>query len=64
MEVTDEQGLTWGLNSKGFARRAKKILGWAPNGKSLKDEIPDIVSLEAEVLGLKIGYGEKAAGAK
>jgi len=62
MDISDEQGLTWGLNSKGIAKRAKKFLGWVPTGKSLRDEIPDIVSSEAEILGLKVGYGEKVAG--
>jgi hypothetical protein len=58
------QGLTWGLNSKGFAKRARKYLGWSPKGKSLKDLIPDIVDEEATALGLKKGYAEKAAGEK
>ncbi|TVY21279.1 Uncharacterized protein LARI1_G000428 [Lachnellula arida] len=58
------EALTWGLNSKGFAKRARKYLGWKPEGKSLKDEIPDIVDSEARSLGLKPGYAEKAAGGK
>jgi len=52
-DPNDEQGLTWGLNSKGFAKRARKLLGWSPKGKSLKDSIPDIVASEAAILGLK-----------
>lgn len=47
--------LTWGLNSKGHAKRARKYLGWNPR-KRLKDEIPDIVASEAVRLGLKIRY--------
>jgi len=58
------EGLSWGLNSKGYAKRARKYLGWKPKGRSLKDEIPDIVDSEAEQLGMKVGHAEKAAGGK
>ncbi|KAH8678805.1 hypothetical protein BGZ60DRAFT_371120, partial [Tricladium varicosporioides] len=61
-KVAGFDALSWGLNSKGFAKRAKKYLGWKPTGKSLKDEIPDIVESEAKELGIKKGYAEKAAG--
>jgi nucleoside-diphosphate-sugar epimerase len=50
-------GLTWGLNSKGYAKRARKYLGWNPKGRSLKEEIPDIVASEAALLGLKPAHG-------
>jgi len=53
---------SWGLNSKGYAKRARKYLGWKPKGRSLKDEIPYIVDGEAERLGLKIGHAQKATG--
>lgn len=56
------QAESWGLNSKGFARRARKYLGWKPKGRSLKEEIPDIVDGEAETLGLKTGHAAKVAG--
>jgi hypothetical protein len=56
------EALSWGLNSKGFAKRARKVLGWKPTGKSLKECIPDIVDGEAEKLGLKKGYAEKVSG--
>jgi hypothetical protein len=49
------EALSWGLNSKGFAKRARKVLGWNPTGKNLKECIPDIVDGEAERLGLKSG---------
>ncbi|TVY47656.1 hypothetical protein LOCC1_G001798 [Lachnellula occidentalis] len=58
------EALTWGLNSKGLAKRARKYLGWKPEGKSMEDEIPEIVESEAKSLGLKSGYAEKAAGGK
>lgn len=41
----------YGANSKGVAARAKKYLGWEPHGRSLEDEIPDIVAVEAKRLG-------------
>jgi nucleoside-diphosphate-sugar epimerase len=63
-EIGGGGAITWGLNSKGYAKRARKFLGWTPKGKSLKNEIPDIVDLEAASLGLKVGYAEKASGAK
>jgi nucleoside-diphosphate-sugar epimerase len=53
-EIVGIQALTWGLNSKGYAERARKFLGWHPHGRSLKDEIPDIVDSEASALKLKI----------
>ncbi|KAG0652551.1 Aurachin B dehydrogenase [Hyphodiscus hymeniophilus] len=56
------ESLSWGLNSKGFAKRARKVLGWKPSGKILEDCIPDIVDGEAAALGLKKGYAEKVSG--
>ncbi|ORY57225.1 uncharacterized protein BCR38DRAFT_354931 [Pseudomassariella vexata] len=44
---------TWGWNSKGVAARAKKYLDWEPKGKSLKDEIPEVVKSEAARLKTK-----------
>jgi len=64
VEVDEEQALTWGLNSKGFAKRARKYLGWSPKGSTLKDSIPAIVDGEAELLGIKKGYAEKVTGSK
>jgi hypothetical protein len=52
------------LHRPGEARRGRKYLGWKPKGRSLVDEIPDIVDSEARDLGLKPGYAEKAAGGK
>lgn len=42
-----------GYNSKSVASRARTLLGWKPTGRSLKEEIPDVVAGEAEILGLK-----------
>jgi len=47
------EALSWGLNSKGFSKRARKYLGWTPHGKNLFEEIPDIVRAEAKLQGIK-----------
>lgn len=46
------EAASWGMNSRGVAARAKEILGWRPQGRSLNDELPDIVRSEAARLGL------------
>lgn len=38
--------VTWGLNSRGAAKRARKYLGWKPE-RSLQDSLPEMVSFEA-----------------
>ncbi|KAI1813978.1 nucleoside-diphosphate-sugar epimerase [Poronia punctata] len=43
----------FGANSKGVAQRARKYLGWKPTGKSVEEEIPDIVAGEAKLVGKK-----------
>lgn len=62
MEIAGFDAVSWGLNSKGFARRARKYLGWSPKERSLEEEIPDIVESEAKELGLKKGHAEVATG--
>ncbi|KAF4969183.1 hypothetical protein FSARC_3559 [Fusarium sarcochroum] len=44
------EALSWGLNSRGEARRARKYLGWKPEGKSLEDWLPESVQTEARRL--------------
>ena len=63
-ETAGFEAESWGLNSKGYAKRARQFLGWQPKAKSLEDEIPGIVDGEAKALGLKPGYAEKASGLK
>lgn len=57
LETTRSQGLqtsvSWALNSKSFASRARKNLGWEPTRGGLKDAIPEIVSSEAKRLGIE-----------
>lgn len=43
---------SWGQNSKGVGQRANKYLGWKATGKSLREEIPAMVTSEAERRGL------------
>jgi len=61
-EIAGFEAISWGLNSKGFAKRARKFLGWSPKGRSLEKEIPNIVDGEATLLGLKKGHREKVSG--
>ncbi|KAH7180320.1 hypothetical protein DER46DRAFT_619850 [Fusarium sp. MPI-SDFR-AT-0072] len=44
------QALSWGLNSRGEAKRARKYLGWTPVGESLEEWIPESVQIEAKRL--------------
>ncbi|KAI8186738.1 hypothetical protein K4K56_005317 [Colletotrichum sp. SAR 10_98] len=46
------EAASWGLNSRAAAIRAKKVLGWKPQEKSLQDEVPTIVKSEATRLKL------------
>lgn len=46
-------GRTYALNSKSFASRARKYLGWEPTRGGLKEGIPEAVSSEADRLGIK-----------
>jgi nucleoside-diphosphate-sugar epimerase len=63
-ELAGFEALSWGLNSKGFAKRARKFLGWSPKGRSLEAEIPEIVDGEAKLLGLKKSHKEKVSGSE
>ncbi|KAJ5765775.1 hypothetical protein N7520_005334 [Penicillium odoratum] len=44
------ESLSWGMNSRGRARRARKILGWNPSRPSLVAELPAIVQSEWQAL--------------
>ncbi|KAI9734626.1 MAG: hypothetical protein M1834_002227 [Cirrosporium novae-zelandiae] len=50
--LTPHGALLWGTNARGRALRAKGLLGWKPIGKSLEEEIPETVKVEARGLGL------------
>ncbi|OJJ44218.1 hypothetical protein ASPZODRAFT_101064 [Penicilliopsis zonata CBS 506.65] len=40
------EALTWGLNSRGRALRARKLLGWTPSRHSLVEELPTVLQSE------------------
>ena len=44
------EAVSWGLNSRGKAERAKKYLGWQPVKPPIEDEVPDILKQEQEIL--------------
>ncbi|KAF9894609.1 hypothetical protein FE257_006497 [Aspergillus nanangensis] len=44
------ESVSWGLNSRGRARRARQLLGWKPSRPSLEEEIPVILKAELERL--------------
>ncbi len=53
LRIAGRMGSSWGTNSKSVAVRARKYLGWQPHGRSLKEDIPDTIKDEAEILGIK-----------
>lgn len=44
------EAVSWGLNSRGKALRAKKFLGWSPKERSIEDEVPSLLKQEKERL--------------
>jgi nucleoside-diphosphate-sugar epimerase len=44
------QALSWGLNSRGEAKRARKYLGWKPVSPSLEEWLPEAIQVEAQRL--------------
>lgn len=46
LEQAGFEAVSWGLNSRGNALRAKKLLGWNPNRPSIEDELPNILKDE------------------
>lgn len=40
------EAVSWGLNSRGKAERARETLGWEPTRHSIEDEVPTIVKQE------------------
>lgn len=61
-QLTYGGSLLWGANSRARAVRAKKLLGWSPKEKSIEDETPETVGVEAKRLGLVEGHAAKVAG--
>lgn len=51
LEQAGFEAVSWGLNSRAKARRARKFLGWTPAQPSIEYEAPNIVRDERERLG-------------
>lgn len=45
------EAVSWGLNSRAKAERARKVLGWKPSRPTLEETIPEIVKSEKARLG-------------
>jgi nucleoside-diphosphate-sugar epimerase len=50
LEAAGFEAVSWGLNSRGKAQRARKLLGWEPKALSIEDTVPEIVKNESERL--------------
>ncbi|KAL8792484.1 MAG: hypothetical protein Q9195_004940 [Heterodermia aff. obscurata] len=53
--------LLWGANSRCKAIRAKRLLGWSPT-HIIKNEVSELVDIEARSLGLTQGHAAKVGG--
>lgn len=40
------EAVSWGFNSRGKAERAKKVVGWEPKGRSIEDNVEEILKDE------------------
>lgn len=60
-QLTPYGSLMWGVNSRARAVRARKLLGWTPMEKSIEDETPETVAVEAKRLGLVEGHAATVA---
>ncbi|KAE8373960.1 hypothetical protein BDV26DRAFT_54216 [Aspergillus bertholletiae] len=49
------EAASWGYNSRGSALRARNILGWRPQERSLEAEVPEIIRSEAARLVCVMG---------
>jgi nucleoside-diphosphate-sugar epimerase len=50
LQTAGFESLSWGMNSRGKARRGTKLLGWKPQAASLAEEVPRIVDSEWQLL--------------
>ena len=50
LEQAGFEAVSWGLNSRGKAERARKVLGWNPTQQSIEGEISNIFNEERERL--------------
>jgi hypothetical protein len=49
-KLSPHGGVLWGTNARQNSQRARKLLGWCPNGRSLESDIPGTVEQEAKRL--------------
>jgi nucleoside-diphosphate-sugar epimerase len=50
LEQAGFEAESWGMNSRGKAERARRLLGWKPSAPSLEDELDNIIQLEHQRL--------------
>jgi nucleoside-diphosphate-sugar epimerase len=46
LKVAGFEAVSWGLNSRGKAQRARELLGWQPKEGSIEQEVPSILREE------------------
>jgi len=61
-ELTPHGSAKWGMNSRCKAIRGNKLLGWKPTSPSPVEELPGMVKIAAEKLGLVKSHAAIAAG--
>jgi len=50
IEQAGFEAVSWGLNSRCKAQRARKVLGWSPSRTSIEHELPTILKAEHQRL--------------
>jgi len=50
LEIAGFEAVSWGLNSRGKAERARRYLGWQPHRPSLEESAGEILEDEAKRL--------------
>jgi nucleoside-diphosphate-sugar epimerase len=50
LEVAGFEAVSWGLNSRGKAERAREVLGWKPGQRSIEDSVEEILEDEKKRL--------------
>ena len=50
LEQAGFEAESWGMNSRGRAERARKVLGWKPHQPSLEDDVDEILKSEKVAL--------------
>jgi hypothetical protein len=53
VEAAGFEAVSWGFNSRGKAERAKKVVGWEPQGKGIENYVDEILKDEKSRLDKK-----------